>query len=87
MALEPRDDFMTEEQIASQLKGLQEDLESAARDLKNLGFSIRAHAGMDELNIEMEAIRSCLNDLQPALEECFTAIRCQVARGTVPKRR
>jgi hypothetical protein len=77
---------MAVEEIEDQLKELQHNVELVALGLDSLQRSIRAHAGMDELNMEMKAIRRCLSDLQPDLAECFTAIRCQLARDNDSKK-
>jgi hypothetical protein len=70
---------MSKEDIEARLKDLQQDVELMALALESLSRSLRANARMGELSIEMEAIHTSLNDLEPDLDECFTAIRCQEA--------
>jgi hypothetical protein len=73
---------MTEDEVGGRLKELQQNVELVVQGLESLGRSIRAHARMDDLDIEMDAIRSYLNDLHPDLEECFAVIRRQASPET-----
>ncbi len=42
-------------------------------------------AGLDELRLEVEALRQCLVRLHPDFEECFAAVRATVMQETDPE--
>jgi hypothetical protein len=64
---------MREGEVEKQLKLLQGEIAVNGEELEALGRDQRA--AMDDLRLEVEALRQCPEHLHPDLEECFAAVR------------
>ena len=74
---------MKEREVEKQLKALQQEIAVAGEEVEALRRDQRA--GVDELRLELEALRRCLIRLHPDLEGCYAAVRAEVMQETDPE--
>jgi hypothetical protein len=74
---------MREGQVERQLKLLQGEIAVNGEELEALGRDQRA--AMDDLRLEVEALRQCLERLHPDFEECFAAVKAEITQKIDPE--
>ena len=73
---------MREGQVERQLKLLQGEIAVNGQELEALGRDQRA--AMDDLRLEVKALRQCLERLHPDFEECFAAVKAEITQKIDP---
>lgn len=75
---------MIEGEVEKELKALQQEIALSGEEVEALRRDQRAGL-LDELRLEVEALRQCLVRLHPDFEECFAAVRATVMQETDPE--
>lgn len=76
-------DNMREGEAEKQFKALQQEIALAGEELEALRRNQRAMT--DALRLEVETLLRCLKRLHPEFEECFAAVRAEVAQEINPE--
>jgi predicted nucleic acid-binding Zn-ribbon protein len=74
---------MREGEVEKQLKLLQGEIAVNGEELEALRRDQRA--AMDDLRLEVEALRQCLERLHPGFEEGFAAVRAETTQKIDPE--
>jgi predicted nucleic acid-binding Zn-ribbon protein len=74
---------MREGEVERQLKLLQGEIAVNGEELEALGRDQRA--AMDDLRLEVEALRQCLERLHADFEECFATVKAEITQKIDPE--